>query len=140
MGNSKFSFLKQWFTFTFNNDNKTDLVFSCTNNHYIHDWMEEHGYTSFKNILSTGDLDLFLHALNESSNMIPDDFDSHFSESKDYSLWNMDIGHYWSGVKEYREHAKEQMETLFNRLWALSQDSNNEIIMGVLKYHIYYNC
>ena len=45
--------------------------------------MEEHGYTSFKNILSTGDLDLFLHALNESSNMIPDDFDSHFSESKD---------------------------------------------------------
>ena len=43
--------------------------------------MEEHGYTSFKNILSTGDLDLFLHALNESSNKF--DFDSHFSESKD---------------------------------------------------------
>ena len=140
MGNSKFSFLKQWFTFTFNNDNKTDLVFSCTNNHYIHDWMEEHGYTSFKNILSTGDLDLFLHALNESSNMISDDFDSHFSESKDYSLWNIDIGHYWSGVKEYREHAKEQMETLFNLLWALSQDSNNETTMGILKYNIYYNC
>ena len=41
--------------------------------------MEEHGYTSFKN--KYGDLDLFLHALNESSNKF--DFDSHFSESKD---------------------------------------------------------
>ena len=69
MDNSKFKFLKQWFTFTFN-DNKTDLVFSCSNNHYIHDWMEEHGYNKFENTLSTEDLDLFLRALNESMILI----------------------------------------------------------------------
>jgi hypothetical protein len=137
MENPKFKFLKQWFTFTFNDDNKTDLVFNCSNNHYIHDWMEEHGYNKFKNTLSTEDLDLFIRALNESSNMIPDDFDLHFSENENYTLWNMEIGHYWSDVEEYREHAKEEMETLFNRL-NLSQDSNNETTMGVLKYNIYY--
>ena len=138
----KYSFLKQWFTFTFNNDT-TDFIYSCTNNHYIHTWLEEHGYTSFKNELSTKDLDLFLQALNESSNRFPpDDFDIYFPEEyiEDYSLWNMDKTGYWDSIEEYREHAKKQMETLFNRLWALSQDSNNEIIMGVLKYHIYYNC
>jgi len=96
------------------------------------------GYNKFKNTLSTEDLDLFIRALNESSNMIPDDFDLYFSENENYTLWNMDIGHYWSDVEEYREHAKEQMETLFNRLWEVSQDSNNKTTMGVLKYNIYY--
>jgi hypothetical protein len=95
------------------------------------------GYNKFKNTLSTEDLDLFIRALNESSNMIPDDFDLYFSGNENYNLWNMDTGCYWSDVEEYREHAKEQMETLFNRL-NLSQDSNNETTMGVLKYNIYY--
>ena len=137
----KYSFLKQWFTFTFNNDT-TDFIYSCTNNHYIHTWLEEHGYTSFKNELSTKDLDLFLQALNESSNRFPpDDFDIYFPEEyiEDYSLWNMDIGHYWSGVKEYREHAKKQMEILFNKIYDISQDEINGPTKGVLNYHIYYN-
>ena len=136
----KYSFLKQWFAFTFNDDNKTDLIFSCSNNHYINDWMEEHGYTNFKNVLSTNDLDLFLRALNESSNMIPDDFDLYFSESKNYTLWNMETCSYWYNTEDYRDHAKNQMEILFNSLWEVSQDSDNETTMGVLKYHIYYNC
>ena len=136
----KYSFLKQWFTFTFNDDNKTDLIFSCSNNHYIHTWLEKHGYTSFENIISPKDLDLFLQALNESINKF--DFDIYFPEEyiEDYSLWNMDIGHYWSGVEDYREHAKKQMEILFNKIYDISQDEINGPTKGVLNYHIYYNC
>ena len=52
MGNSKHSFLKQWFTFTYLKDNTVDMFYSCTNNHYIQGWLEEQGYTSFENIIS----------------------------------------------------------------------------------------
>ena len=52
----------------------------------------------------------------------------------------MDIGHYWSGVEDYREHAKKQMEILFNKIYDISQDEINGPTKGVLNYHIYYNC
>ncbi len=54
MGNPKYSFLKQWFTFI-SEDCVTDLVYSCTNNHYVHSLLEGYGYTSFENFLSLVD-------------------------------------------------------------------------------------
>ena len=96
MGNSKHSFLKQWFTFQYHSDKSIELLYSCTNNHYIHEWFEARGYTSFVNIMSTEDLDLFITALNESGNMVRDDsFYEYFPESENYTLWNMDKSEYW---------------------------------------------
>ena len=139
MGNEKYSFLKQWFTFTFDSNKTTTLIYSCSNNHYIHTWLEEHGHTSFKNTMSKEDLDLFIHALNESVNMIPGDFDVHFPEEyvKYYSLWDMDGKKHWSNISEYREHAKEQMGVLFENLWdfVLMIEHGTK---GVLEYHMHY--
>ncbi len=141
MGNEKYSFLKQWFTFTFSNKNTTELIYSCTNNHYIHTWFEEHGYTDFENVISLEVYDKFIHSINESSNMIPDNFDEHFPDNyiSHYSLWNMDLGNHWRNKKDYKEHAKEQMEIIFNKLWEYN-DYMEDGTKGVLKYHIFYHC
>ena len=140
MGNEKYSFLKQWFTFTFDRDNTTTLIYACTNNHYIHTWLEEHGYNSFKNTMSKEDLDLFIQALNESSNMIPDEFDVHFPEEyiNCYSLWDMDGKKHWYNISEYREHAKEQMSVLFENLCDI-QLMIEDGTEGVLEYNVYYS-
>jgi hypothetical protein len=140
MGNEKYSFLKQWFTFTFDRDKSTMLIYACSNNHYIHTWLEEHGYVSFKNTMSKDDLDLFIHALNESSNMIPDDFSVYFPDEyvKCYSLWDMDRKTHWSDISSYREHAKEQMSVLFENLWDV-QNMIEHGTKGVLEYHMYYS-
>jgi hypothetical protein len=140
MGNEKYSFLKQWFTFTYTTNNSTDLIYSCTNNHYIHSWFEEHGYTSFKNVIRKDDLDLFIHALNESSNMKPDSFDTYFPDNyvKYYSLWDMDSKKHWTSVMLYKEHVKEQMSILFDTLWE-TQYMIEDGTEGVLEYHIYYS-
>jgi hypothetical protein len=116
------------------------MFYSCTNNHYIHEWLEEHGYNSFENILSKEDLDSFINALNESSNMIPDDFDKYFPERyiKNYTLWDMDNVKHWNNVREYREHTKEQMEKLFEHL-SYVQEMLEEGYVGVLKYNIFYS-
>jgi len=137
MGNSKYSFLKQWFTFTFS-DGSTDLLYSFSNNHYIHNWLEERGYNSWVNVLNLKDYNLFIQALNESTNMIPDIFEDHFSDNliENYSLWNMETGHYWGSVDDYKLNAKKQMETLFERLYEF--DDYIEKGNGVLEYHIYY--
>jgi hypothetical protein len=134
---SKYSFLNQWFTFTYSNDKSDNLIYSCTNNHYINEWMEKHGYTEFKNTLSTVDLDLFIHDLNESSNMVEDFFDDYFPEISNYTL--MDKSSNWSDIGEYRFYSKEQMKLLFNKIWEVSQDSNNETTVGFLTYHNYYS-
>jgi len=139
MGNEKYSFLKQWFTFTLD-DESTDLVYTCTNNHYIHTWLEKHGYTDFENIISKKDFDLFIQALNESSNFIPDDFDIHFPEKfiENYSLWNMDLSDYWESKIEYRKHIKEQIDKLFDKLFYYQEHLDNGG-KGMLKYNIFYN-
>ena len=139
MGNSKHSFLKQWFTFTYKNDNTTDLIYSCTNNHYIQGWLEERGYTEFCNELSEEDLEEFIIALNESSNMVPDTFEENFSEEyiDGYSLWDMDNKRSWKDVSDYRTHAKEQMCELFERLYEYEDRLENGV-EGILKYHIFY--
>ena len=94
MGNSEYSFLKQWFTFTYSSDNTTDLIYSCTNNHYIHNWLKECGYTSFKNEIKVEDLDLLTTALNNSVNMIPDEFETNFPDEyiSGYSLIPLGYG------------------------------------------------
>ena len=137
MGNSKHSFLKQWFTFTYS-DGSTDLLYSCSNNHYIHSWLEERGYNSWVNVLTLKDYNFFIQALNESTNMIPDIFESHFSDSyiENYSLWNMERCSYWSSVYDYKLNVKKEMETLFERLYEFDDDIENG--NGVLEYHIYY--
>jgi hypothetical protein len=139
MGNEKYSFLKQWFTFTFKKDNSTTLIYSCTNNHYIHTWFENHELTNFKNIMSKEILDCFIHAINESSNMIPSDFDKYFPDDyvKYYSLWDMDNQKHWSSLFSYRENCKEQMSKLFDNLWEI-HNMIEDGTEGILKYHIYY--
>lgn len=141
MGNEKNSFLKQWFTFTFGKDKRTTLVYSCTNNHYIHTWLEKKGYTEFRNIISQDDLDDFIIALNDSSNMIPNSMNDFFPDSyiENYSMWNMDNGTHWSFIEDYREHAKEQMSKLFDGLWDI-QDMLEDGVEGVLEYNIFYYC
>ena len=57
--------LNQWFTFKYNNNNLTDFVYSCSNNHYIDEWMAKHGYVEFTNPLTLLDLDLLIHDLNQ---------------------------------------------------------------------------
>ena len=99
-------FIKQWFTFTFKKDNVTNLLYSCSNNHYIHNWLEERGYTDFENTISEEDLDNFVTVLNESSNMIPDCFDTHFPEEHKFNF-NKQI------VIDNKKHSKEQMSELF---------------------------
>jgi hypothetical protein len=70
--------------------------------------------------------------------MIPDIFEDHFSDNliENYSLWNMETGHYWGSVDDYKLNAKKQMETLFERLYEF--DDYIEKGNGVLEYHIYY--
>jgi hypothetical protein len=53
MTSSTCSYINQWFTFTYNHDKSTELLYSFTNNHYIHTWFEQNGYTEFENILKT---------------------------------------------------------------------------------------
>ena len=74
----KYSFLKQWFTVSYD-DKSVDLIYSMTNNHYVHGWLEERGYYNFENIITKDDLDIFLTALNESSNTVYS-FDDYFSK------------------------------------------------------------
>ena len=138
MSNSKNRNLKQWFTVTFNEDNSTDLLYSCTNNHYIHTWFEKNGHTKYENVLNLKCYDSFVQAINESTNMIPDDFDKYFPcyFIEDYSLWNMDTCDYWSNVPEYREHCKAEMEKLFDILWNIN-DAMEESSC-ILKYNIFH--
>ena len=137
---SKYSFLKQWFTFTWDMDNTTDLVWSGTNNHYLHTWLETRGYTLFENVISQDDLDELVQAINESVNEIPPIFVEHFPDEyvENYSLWNMETGHSWRSLSEYREHTKQQMEKMLEQL-VYFQDSLDDGYEGVLKYNIYYN-
>jgi hypothetical protein len=137
---SKYSFLKQWFTFTWDMDNTTDLVWSGTNNHYLHTWLETHGYDLFENVISKDDLDDLVQAINESVNEIPPIFEEHFPDEyvENYSLWNMETGHSWRSLDEYREYTKEQMEKMLEQL-VYFQDSLDDGYEGVLKYNIYYN-
>ncbi len=135
----KNKFLKQWFTFTYSNDNSVNLIYSCTNNHYIQGWFESHGYDSFNNILSKIDLKLFIHELNESGNLAKDDFSYYFPDSyiTDYSLWDMDKNKFWN-IKLYREHAKYQTSILVDKLFEI-QNSIEHGWTGFLEYHIYYD-
>jgi hypothetical protein len=140
MGNSKYRFLKQWFTFTYDKDNTVDMFYSCTNNHYVHRWLEEHGCSEFDNIISKELLDSFIYALNESSNMVPDDFDKYFPEHfiENCTLWDMDNVKYWNSVREYREHIKKEMVKLLENLFYF-QEIFKDGYTGVLKYNIYYS-
>ncbi len=137
---SKYSFLKQWFTFTWDMDNTTDLVWSGTNNHYLHTWLENRGYTSFENVIAKKDLDNLIQALNESTNEIPPIFQEHFPDEyvKNYSLWDMDNTRTWRSLEDYREHTEQQMEKIFEGLFYY-QDSLDDGYTGTLKYNIYYN-
>ena len=140
MPSSKNSFLKQWFTFTWGMDDTKDLIWSCTNNHYLHTWLENRGYTSFENVIAKKDLDDLVQAINESVNEIPPIFEEHFPDEyvKNYSLWNMETGNSWRSVDEYRDYIKEQMEKMLEQL-VYFQDSLDDGYEGVLKYNIFYN-
>jgi len=102
--------------------------------------LEEHGYTSFKNVIKVEDLDLLITALNESVNMIPYEFEENFPDEyiNHYSLWDMDVGNYWPSEYEYTLHAKEQMKLLFEGLWEVDYNIKKGGT-GVLEYHIYYS-
>ena len=133
----KYSFLKQWFTVSYD-DKSVDLIYSMTNNHYVHGWLEERGYYNFENIITKDDLDIFLTALNESSNTVYS-FDDYFSKVyiDNYTLWDIDKSDYWSSVEDYQKHVKLQMCYIFDELW----DVNKTIESGIsciLKYHVYY--
>lgn len=134
------SVLKQWFSFTYEDTGKTNLIYYCTNNHYIHTWLERHGYTEFKNIISDKDLESFICDLNESSNSHEDDFDTYFPPDYigGYTLWNMDVRKYWRSVSEYKDHVKVQMCDLFDNLWEVN-DMIEDGVKGRLEYNIYYN-
>jgi hypothetical protein len=140
MGNSKYSFLKQWLTFTWDRDGTTDMVWNCTNNHYLHTWLENRGYTEFENVISKKDLDDLVQAINQSVNEIPPIFEEHFPDSfvDNYSLWNMDIQKHWCSLDDYRDYIKDQMEKMMEPL-VYFQDSLDDGFEGVLKYNIYYN-
>ena len=80
--------------------------------------------------MSKEDLDIFLTVLNESSNMIPDDFDKYFPE-EDLVNFNKQI------VIDNKNRSKEQMSELFERLWDI-QDMIEDGTEGILKYNVYY--
>ena len=126
-------FIKQWFTFTFKKDNVTNLLYNCSNNHYIHNWLEERGYTDFENIMSKEDLDKFLNVLNESSNMIPDCFDTHFPVEENFNFNKKTNFNFNKQINL----SKEQMSELFESLWDI-QDMIEDGIEGILKYNVYY--
>jgi len=136
MKKTKYNVLKQWFTFTC--DGKTDLLYFFTNNHYIHTWFENNGHTSFENVLTLKDYDLFIQAINDSTNIIPDEFDKHFPDYyvEDYSYWDPSSERYWSDTRDYRYHCQREMENLFDVLWELNDDMEEDT--GVLRYHIYH--
>ena len=98
--------------------------------------MAKHGYVEFTNPLTLLDLDLLIHDLNESSNMVVDYFDTYFPVVSNYPL--IEPSDNWSTVGEYRSYSKDQMELLFNKIWEVSQDSNNETTVGELTYHKFY--
>ena len=137
MVNPKYSFLKQWFTFI-SEDGVTDLVYSCSNNHYIHSLLEGYGHTSFENFLNLVDYNKLIQALNESTNMIPDQFEKHFPDSfiENYSLWNMKTRHHWDSVNNYKIEVKKEMGELFENLWYFNNLMEKNI--GILKYNIHY--
>jgi hypothetical protein len=137
MKKNKYNVLKQWFTFTC--DEKTDLLYFFTNNHYIHTWFENNGHTKFENVLTLNDYDLFIQAINDSTNVIPDEFDKYFPDYfiEDYSLWDNSSDNYWSDNRAYRENCKFEMEKIFDILWDINDDMEGHT--GVLKYHIYHN-
>jgi hypothetical protein len=139
MNNSKNTNLKQWFTFTFN-DGRTDLVYVCYNNHYFQGWFEKHGYKEFENSISHTDFKLFLHAINSSGNMIPDEFTKHFPKKyiKNYTLWDSVKNKRWGNVDKYIKHTKKQMIYLFDKLYDLNEYLEN-VDYGYLKYNIYYD-
>jgi len=74
-----------------------------------------------------------------SSKIYCSDFKNYFSEDyiKYYTLWNMDNSSHWKSIDDYRDHAKKQMEHLFNKLWD-TQDSIGDDIYGVLEYPIMF--
>ena len=112
-----------------------------TNNHYVHGWLKERDYCSFINTITTESLDIFLTALNESSNTVGEDsFDEYFSKDyiEKYTLWDMDRACYWSSVEDYRDHSKLQMCDIFDKLWNVSENIESGVSC-VLKYHIYYS-
>ena len=113
MTSSTCSYINQWFTFTYKQNQTTNLICSCTDNSYVHKWFKTRGHTALQNVLSKNDLDDFLTALNESSNAVPDNFNTYFSEDPEY---------YISDKKRklvYIEQVKEQMRTLFDKLFDL---------------------
>ena len=140
MSYHKNRFLKQWFTFTYNNDKSVNMIYSMTNNHYIQGWFEEHGYDSFNNILSKFDFNLFVYELNETGNLSSDDFNDYFPDSyiQNYSLWNMENDRYWKSKEQYRSHSKYQSSILLNKLFEV-QSSIEHGWGGVIEYNIYYN-
>ena len=97
--------------------------------------MAKHGYVEFTNPLTLVDLDLFIHDLNESGNLASDDFSDYFPAVSNYPL--IEPSDNWSNVGEYRSYSKDQMELLFNKIWEVSQDSDNETV-GELTYHKFY--
>ena len=140
MAHSKYSFLKQWFTVTWDDNKLTDMFYSCTNNHYLQGWMEERGYTAFENVLKQDDLDYLIFCLNEPWKATDDDFNKYFPEKyiKDYTLWNMDKGEYWDDAWVYRRYSRDQMSKMFDELWEV-QENLDAGKTGVIKYNIYYH-
>ena len=141
MGKSKNSFLKQWFTFKFSEDNSSELMYSFTNNHYIQGWMEAHGYTEFKNEIKLEDMDKFIFEINEIYDNSEVTFNKYFPEKyiEEYSLWNLEKKDYWYSLDEYKEHVKEEMSKLFDNLWENWDNLENGNVEGTFEYNMYYN-
>ena len=111
------SYLKQWIVIESTHGNK-DIYLS--NNHYLHGWFQNRGYTSIRNVVSKKDLNELIIAINDLGS-----FDIHFPESyiKNYTLWNMEKKIYWQDIQTYKLHIKKELDILNYGFLDLNEDS-----------------
>jgi len=133
MGNlisTKSSFLKQWFVVGDGPNEEGRIIYHISNNHYIHGWLKERGYSNIKNNISFQHINELIHVLNQ-----PNFFEQHFPDRfiSDYSLWDIDTDTHWYDIDTYKTHTKKQLETLKFRLQGLN-DSQLKNINYVICY------
>ena len=128
------SYLRQWFSINGKGpaENNT-LLYHCSNNHYIHNWLYEKGYNKNKNYINRQDIDELIYVLDDCNN-----FDLHFPNRliNNYTLWNMDNKTYWKDIDEYKLYIKKQNTDLLNKLNSLNEDERNNIYYTIIEGEI----
>ena len=126
-------YLSQWFTII-HKDDKKELLFLFENNHYVQGWFENRGYKLFENTISKEDFGDFLYEIGEAYGYKDrDEFEIYFPDKyiENYNLWNMGKRDYWINKDYYKDHVKEEIEIIFNKIYEYEN-------VGILKYNIYY--